>query len=617
LCGLPLRGQVFLEADGPGNTYSLLSSVLGGTAYEVPDCSHPAFGPHIAEAWDATLGKYVFVFYIHAAVDNDRCVNFDRQRNEIKTYGPSPAYLKGSYGDLCTYRWKFKLDAGFQPSPNFTHVHQIKAGDGTDADSPIITITPRSASPERVELIYNAPTGLSGSGTKTTANLSGFKGQWVEAFEQVLYATNGTYQVTLKRISDSVVLLAYTNNNLNLWRGDATFNRPKWGIYRSLISSNYLRDEAVLFADFCLAKGSDTCPDDAAAPPPFTLALTPSSVTVRPGSNTNCSVTVATNSGFAGPVTFALSGLPPGATASFNPPTVDGAATSILTITASSTTPLGTSPLTVIAAAPALTNRAPLTLVVGTNTPAQTGLVAWLTFEDSTADDSSGYDNNGVLVNGAAVVADPTRGRVLSLDGVAGYVDLGNDPSLNLSLGDQATVATWVKTAASKNHNTIVSKGEWKDAYSLLIKGDSTPKDLLWTGNDTSVLSASPVPTNVWTHVAVTINSNLTTFYLNGQVSGATNQNRGNPIDNATNNVCLGREQYSGSMPAGRWFFYGLMDDVRIYARALTGAEIAGIVADTLPPVPRFGACVVNGSSVVLSGTNGLPYSSYYVLAST
>jgi hypothetical protein len=257
-----LQAQVTLRADGPGNTYELINSALGGTAEEVPDCSHPDFGRHITEEFDNVLGKYVFVFYIHVTPDNDRCTALDRQRNEIKTYDPSPAYVKGFYGDTCSFRWKFKLDAGFQPSPNFTHIHQIKAGDGTDADSPIMTITPRSASPERIEIIYTAPTGSNGSGTKATANLSSFKGQWVEAFERVLYTTNGTYQLTLTRLIDGFVLLSYTNNNLNLWRGDATFNRPKWGIYRSLNSSNYLRDEQVRFADFCIAKGNDICPSD-------------------------------------------------------------------------------------------------------------------------------------------------------------------------------------------------------------------------------------------------------------------------------------------------------------------------------------------------------------------
>jgi hypothetical protein len=262
LVSFPAAAQVSLNAEGVGNTYELINSVLGGSAEEVPDCAHPDFGRHISEVWDNTLGRYVFVFSIHVTPDNDRCSAFDRQRNEIKTYGPSPAYLKGMYGDLCNYRWKFKLDAAFQPSPNFTHIHQIKAGDGSDSDSPLITITPRSASPERLEIIYTGPTGLSGSGTKATAPLANFKGQWIEAFERTLYSSNGTYELTLRRVSDAFVLLSYTNDNLNMWRGDATFNRPKWGIYRSLNSSNYLRDEQVLFANFCIGKGKDICPSD-------------------------------------------------------------------------------------------------------------------------------------------------------------------------------------------------------------------------------------------------------------------------------------------------------------------------------------------------------------------
>jgi len=125
----------------------------------------------------------------------------------------------------------------------------------------------------RLPTSLTAPTNLSGSGTKATAPLSNFKGQWIEAFERTLYATNGSYELTLRRVSDGFVLLSYTNNNLNLWRGDATFNRPKWGIYRSLNSSNYLRDEQVLFANFCIGKGNDICPSDVHVPSPKIVSI--------------------------------------------------------------------------------------------------------------------------------------------------------------------------------------------------------------------------------------------------------------------------------------------------------------------------------------------------------
>ena len=235
------------------------------------------------------------------------------------------------------------------------------------------------------------------------------------------------------------------------------------------------------------------------------------------------------------------------------------------------------------------------------------GLVGRFTFDDGTANDSSGNNNHGSLINGAVVIDDPVRGKILFLDGVDDYVDLGNSSSLDLSGSAQATVAAWVKIAATKNHNSILSKGEWKDAYSLLIKGDTTPVNLLWTGNDTSVFSADPIPVNTWTHVATTINGDLTTFYINGQISGATNQDRGNGIDNTAVDVCLGREQYSGSLPAGRWFFNGAMDEVRIYRVALAPGDIRRLAVSTAPPIRVIVS--VEGDHLLLSWAGGvIPY---------
>src|SRR5262249_31765921 len=83
-------GQTTLLADGATDTYTLIDNTFstpsGSIAYEVPDCSHPAFGPHITQSLNGTLNKYVFNFYIHVTPDNDRCIAFDRQRNEVKTW---------------------------------------------------------------------------------------------------------------------------------------------------------------------------------------------------------------------------------------------------------------------------------------------------------------------------------------------------------------------------------------------------------------------------------------------------------------------------------------------------------------------------------------------------
>jgi len=240
-----------MDADNTGDAYNRITTK--GFAYEVPDCGHAV--RHIFEEWNADLKKFAFIFNMHTLLDDDRCINFDRQRNEIKTYNQSADSLKGFLGETMTFRWKFKLDSLFQPSPNFTHIHQIKPGDGINQDNPVMTITPRyKASGNKLQVIFISPDSV--TTTLFEVNLSLFLGVWVEATEKILFSNTGTYNLVIKRVSDETVLLSYSNNNIGMWRDGSTFMRPKWGIYRSLNSISYLRDEFVRFDDFSLDKGT-------------------------------------------------------------------------------------------------------------------------------------------------------------------------------------------------------------------------------------------------------------------------------------------------------------------------------------------------------------------------
>jgi hypothetical protein len=269
LAGAPaLFAQVILTADGHTAPYARIQSVLGAPA-ETPDCSHPGFGPHITQAMDDEIGRNVFVFHAHVVPDNDRCKNFDRSRIEIKTEGSSPSYVKGFLNDSVTYRWRFRLPEGFQPSSNFTHIHQIKAFDG-DAGAPIITLTPRRGAPNKLQLIHIGSTHA--LTTLAETDLAPFIGTWVEAYEKITYGPHGAYSIKISRLKDGVELLSYAKSDMDLWRKGTTVERPKWGIYRSLKDPEQLRDEQVKFDRFCIAKGKDDCsaeqvqPDKKAAP---------------------------------------------------------------------------------------------------------------------------------------------------------------------------------------------------------------------------------------------------------------------------------------------------------------------------------------------------------------
>ena len=267
------HAQTILNADNTAdNTYELINSVLapGGTAIETPDQTpdglHTTFGRHIAEVFDTDLNKNVFEFYSHVTPDNDVTGGLDRQRVEMKTYAASPNNLKGILGETVTYKWRFKVPVGFQPSTNFTHIHQVKAVDGDDS-SPIFTLTPRYGTPNTLQLIYVVDSNGSND-YKAEVNLSLFEGVWVEALEiiKVGTGTSGTYSITIKKVSDGTVLLSYNNNAIQTIRTAATdlgspqvansFIRPKWGIYRSLLDSGKLRDESLRISDVLIAEGT-------------------------------------------------------------------------------------------------------------------------------------------------------------------------------------------------------------------------------------------------------------------------------------------------------------------------------------------------------------------------
>jgi hypothetical protein len=244
--------QVVLNADGPGNTYDLINSVLANpnrSVVETPDCSHADFKEHIDEVFDADLNKNVFRFHIHVTPDNDRCKKFDRQRNEIKTYKDSPENLKATKGETVEYKWKFKLPENFKPSSSFTHIHQIKAVGGPYASIPMFSLTLRKGNPDKLELRY---TSTNKQNTLKTANLNAFKGNWVEVTEVIKFGDIGSYSIEIKKVSNNEVIFNYKNTPLDTWQDGAEFSRPKWGIYRSLKNKQNLQDEILRYADFSI-----------------------------------------------------------------------------------------------------------------------------------------------------------------------------------------------------------------------------------------------------------------------------------------------------------------------------------------------------------------------------
>jgi len=73
--------------------------------------------------------------------------------------------------------------------------------------------------------------------------MAGFTGQWIEFFVQIQYGESGNLTVIAKNIETGERLIGFKKDDLDMWRGEGEgdFNRPKWGIYRSLKDHAYFQ----------------------------------------------------------------------------------------------------------------------------------------------------------------------------------------------------------------------------------------------------------------------------------------------------------------------------------------------------------------------------------------
>ncbi len=89
--------------------------------------------------------------------------------------------------------------------------------------------------------------------------MSQFENEWVQVRERMTYGTNGSYSITMTRVSDGKVLVDKSFTNIDMWRTDAGCIRNKFGIYRSYgrkmsdaadRPTNGLKDDSLRLADF-------------------------------------------------------------------------------------------------------------------------------------------------------------------------------------------------------------------------------------------------------------------------------------------------------------------------------------------------------------------------------
>ena len=202
---------------------------------------------------------------------------------------------------------------------------------------------------------------------------------------------------------------------------------------------------------------------------------------------------------------------------------------------------------------------------------AGSGLVAQYTFDEgsgTTAADSSGSGNNATLSGGPIWTAGKA-GSALSFDGSDDFVNTGQ----NLIGAYPASACAWINPQANGVLGSIITN----TAFELMVYYDGASYALtLYNNNGSLSTNWGTISPNTWQHVCAVIESgNTARIYINGAESK--NGNIGNLI--ISNTVGIGRK-LSGGYP-----YKGAIDEVRIYSRALTPAEVLELF-NGVPVVP-------------------------------
>ena len=204
---------------------------------------------------------------------------------------------------------------------------------------------------------------------------------------------------------------------------------------------------------------------------------------------------------------------------------------------------------------------------------AEPGLVAHYTFEEGPGSkvvkDWAGQGNDGTITGKATYVKlEGERGYALRFNDGRAYVNCGNHPSLDLS--DAVTIELWFYPETAPAGGTepgLVGKGLGSYALTYVARG------ACWWyigGGGNGVSAGGVPPTSSWHHIAATFDGRDSKIYVDGEPAGARalerKINTGGGAFYLRYPVLYGGDK---DLP-----FTCMMDDVRVYNRALSADEL-------------------------------------------
>lgn len=213
------------------------------------------------------------------------------------------------------------------------------------------------------------------------------------------------------------------------------------------------------------------------------------------------------------------------------------------------------------------------------------------------ANDATAY-NNHATVGGAQLSSDRfgKTNQAYAFNGINQYLRAANSPQLNSAY---TTIGFWVKPAAfpASGEVFLLSNGGWQERWKISMPPHGKPVFTTHSGGAccSDLDSGTPLTVGTWTYVAMTHDGTKDVIYFNGVK--VNEKNASGALDVTTKPLGIGFDPIDNN-----YFFNGALDEVQIYNKALSAAEIAALYAAQSTP-PANGDNEAPNAPLNLSGT--------------
>jgi hypothetical protein len=219
----------------------------------------------------------------------------------------------------------------------------------------------------------------------------------------------------------------------------------------------------------------------------------------------------------------------------------------------------------------------------------QISLVGHWKFDETsgtTAVDSAEGNNNGTLQGGAAFVADSTRNQVLQMSDPGDFVAV----SPVVDLGSSWTITSWFKGLTNTGTWRTLTRGQGGD-HQIIVAANGllgSYDNVGGTGFQSSGFNMNGL-SGGWHHVAA-VSGSSTVFYIDGVQVGTI-------AFQSTSDV-----HTLGNYIGGNQRFADRLDEMRVYAEALSAAEIAELAGQS-SPIEAMASTVTRGRTTAVLAT--------------